>query len=142
MPVAETMLNVSPSGSLLPPASKLSLLPVFPFDRSAGEVMTATGGAYSVFTPYKNNWLKKLDPFYLKPYPVEKFSASLSAPRSGFLPSRYQGVRFRSGDNPVLHLGNPAGITFSLNGRPLGRLAEGKKPLRNRVLTRSSVEQR
>ncbi len=29
---------------------------------------------------------------------------------SGFLPSRHQGVRFRSGGDPVLYLGNPAGI--------------------------------
>jgi len=29
---------------------------------------------------------------------------------SGFLPSRYQGVKFRSGGDPVLYLSNPAGI--------------------------------
>lgn len=29
---------------------------------------------------------------------------------SGFLPSQYQGVRFRSGKDPVLYLGNPDGI--------------------------------
>jgi hypothetical protein len=29
---------------------------------------------------------------------------------SGFLPSAHQGVRFRSGDDPVLYLSNPAGI--------------------------------
>ncbi|MCH2200544.1 MAG: DUF1501 domain-containing protein [Fuerstiella sp.] len=30
---------------------------------------------------------------------------------SGFLPSRHQGVRFRSGGDPVLYLGNPGGIS-------------------------------
>jgi hypothetical protein len=30
---------------------------------------------------------------------------------SGFLPSHHQGVQFRSGKDPVLYLGNPAGIT-------------------------------
>ncbi len=30
---------------------------------------------------------------------------------SGFLPSRHQGVRFRSGKDPVLYLGNPDGIS-------------------------------
>ncbi|MCU1262193.1 MAG: hypothetical protein JWO80_5078 [Bryobacterales bacterium] len=30
---------------------------------------------------------------------------------SGFLPSRYQGVKFRSGGDPVLYLSNPAGFT-------------------------------
>ena len=29
---------------------------------------------------------------------------------SGFLPSRYQGVKFRGGNEPVLYLGNPAGL--------------------------------
>ena len=29
---------------------------------------------------------------------------------SGFLPSRYQGVKFRSVGDPVLHLSNPQGI--------------------------------
>jgi hypothetical protein len=29
---------------------------------------------------------------------------------SGFLPTRHQGVRFRSGDDPVLYLSNPPGI--------------------------------
>ncbi|MGI9469942.1 MAG: DUF1501 domain-containing protein [Rubripirellula sp.] len=32
---------------------------------------------------------------------------------SGFLPSRYQGVRFRSGKDPVLYLSNPDGIDAS-----------------------------
>lgn len=54
------------------------------------EVMTATGTAYSVFTPYKNNWLKKLDAFYLKPYPVEKYATSLAAPRNAALPTLKQ----------------------------------------------------
>ncbi|MCW7537436.1 DNA photolyase family protein [Aquabacterium sp. A7-Y] len=34
------------------------------------EVLTAAGTCYSVFTPYKNAWLRKLDAFYLRPYPV------------------------------------------------------------------------
>nr|WP_297352554.1 deoxyribodipyrimidine photo-lyase [uncultured Caldimonas sp.] len=44
------------------------------------EVLTAAGTCYSVFTPYKNAWLKKLAPFYLKPYPVARHAAAL-APR-------------------------------------------------------------
>ena len=47
------------------------------------EVLTLAARPYSVFTPYKNAWLKKVstdDGFYLKPYPVEKFAAAL-APR-------------------------------------------------------------
>ena len=42
------------------------------------EVLTATGSPYSVFTPYKNAWLKKLDTFYLKAYPVAKYAHALA----------------------------------------------------------------
>ena len=44
------------------------------------EVLTQVGGTYSVFTPYKNAWLKKLDAFQLKAYPVEKFCARFAKP--------------------------------------------------------------
>ncbi|UUZ67092.1 DNA photolyase family protein [Polaromonas sp. P2-4] len=47
------------------------------FERS--EVLTLAGKPYSVFTPYKNAWLKKIDDFYLKPYPVEKYASALAA---------------------------------------------------------------
>ncbi|MFG6487460.1 cryptochrome/photolyase family protein [Roseateles sp. BYS78W] len=42
------------------------------------EVMTATGGAYGVFTPYKNAWLRKVDAFYLSSYPVERHATALA----------------------------------------------------------------
>ncbi|MES2688544.1 MAG: deoxyribodipyrimidine photo-lyase [Pseudomonadota bacterium] len=42
------------------------------------EVLTQTGKPYSVFTPYKNAWLKKVDAFYLRSYPVENHSAALA----------------------------------------------------------------
>jgi deoxyribodipyrimidine photo-lyase len=48
-----------------------------------GEVLTQSGGVYGVFTPYKNAWLKKLDGFYLKAYPVERHAAALAAPPRG-----------------------------------------------------------
>ena len=44
------------------------------------EVLTQTGKPYSVFTPYKNAWLRKVDAFYLKSYPVERHARRL-APR-------------------------------------------------------------
>jgi deoxyribodipyrimidine photo-lyase len=46
------------------------------FERS--EVLTQSGTPYGVFTPYKNAWLKKLNPFYLRPYPVEAHADALS----------------------------------------------------------------
>ena len=38
---------------------------------------------------------------------------------SGFLPSEYQGVRFRSGKDPILYLNNPAGISSTNRRRML-----------------------
>jgi len=43
---------------------------------------------------------------------------------SGFLPSENQGVRFRSGTNPVLHLQNPSGIDRKSRRMMLDRLRE------------------
>ncbi|WP_349280359.1 deoxyribodipyrimidine photo-lyase [Polaromonas hydrogenivorans] len=42
------------------------------------EVLTLAGQPYTVFTPYKKAWLKKVDAFYLKPYPVEKYASALA----------------------------------------------------------------
>jgi deoxyribodipyrimidine photo-lyase len=44
------------------------------------EVMTQMGRPYSVFTPYKNAWLKKVDDDDLKPYAVALHASAL-APR-------------------------------------------------------------
>jgi len=43
------------------------------------EVLTQAGKPYTVFTPYKNAWLKKVDDFYLKPYPIDRYAAALAA---------------------------------------------------------------
>ncbi|GKS74855.1 DNA photolyase family protein [Acidovorax sp. SUPP950] len=48
------------------------------FERA--EVLTQSGTPYTVFTPYKNAWLRKADDFYLSSYPVERHAARL-APR-------------------------------------------------------------
>ena len=45
------------------------------FERS--EVLTGSGKPYTVFTPYKNAWLKKVDAFFLKSYPVERHADAL-----------------------------------------------------------------
>lgn len=42
------------------------------------EVLTATQTPYGVFTPYKNAWLKKVDPFYLKAYPTSAYQQHLA----------------------------------------------------------------
>jgi hypothetical protein len=43
---------------------------------------------------------------------------------SGFLPSRYQGVKFRSQGDPVLYLSNPDGMDVTTRRRMLDDLAE------------------
>ena len=43
---------------------------------------------------------------------------------SGFLPSKYQGVQFRSGKDPVLYLDNPGGISTEARRSMLDRLRE------------------
>ena len=41
---------------------------------------------------------------------------------AGFLPSKHQGVRFRSGKNPVLYLNNPAGISGKVRRKTLDHI--------------------
>ncbi|MGL4576474.1 MAG: cryptochrome/photolyase family protein [Burkholderiaceae bacterium] len=48
------------------------------FERA--EVLTAQGKPYGVFTPYKNNWLAKVNDFYLKVYPVQTYAHALVKP--------------------------------------------------------------
>jgi deoxyribodipyrimidine photo-lyase len=48
-----------------------------------GEVLTQSGTPYTVFTPYKNAWLKKVDSFYLNAYPTEKYASRLAAIPAG-----------------------------------------------------------
>ena len=43
---------------------------------------------------------------------------------SGFLPSKYQGVRFRSGKDPVLYLSNPSGVDAQSRRAMLNRLRQ------------------
>ena len=43
------------------------------------EVLTQAGTPFSVFTPYRTAWLKQLDDFQLRAYPIEKYAARLAA---------------------------------------------------------------
>lgn len=47
------------------------------FERN--EVLTLAGKPYTVYTHYKNAWLKKIDSFYLEAYSVEKYAGALAA---------------------------------------------------------------
>ena len=55
------------------------------FERS--EVLTQAGAPFSVFTPYNNAWLKKLDAFYMSGYPVARHAGALAP-----LPSSEQAI--------------------------------------------------
>ena len=51
------------------------------------EVRTQSGGTFSVFTPYKNAWLKRLEPFHLRPYPIERHAGNLAPTPARGMPS-------------------------------------------------------
>ena len=46
------------------------------FERN--EVLTLASKPYSVFTPYKNAWLKKIDAYDLKPYEIVAYGSALA----------------------------------------------------------------
>ena len=60
------------------------------------EVMTLSGTPFSVFTPYKNAWLKKLSPFYLKAYPVSHHLKSLAPARASRQPLGLADIGFEN----------------------------------------------
>ena len=73
------------------------------------ELLTATGGPYSVFTPYKNAWLKKIDPFFVKAYPVARHARALApSPGAGAVPALAQ-IGFKTTNLHQLRL--PTGST-------------------------------
>jgi deoxyribodipyrimidine photo-lyase len=51
------------------------------------EVLTGAGKPFSVFTPYKNAWLRTLTPFYVKAYPLDLAAGRLAPAAGGRLPS-------------------------------------------------------
>ena len=77
------------------------------FERT--EVMTQGGTPFSVFTPYKNAWLKRLVAADLQTWPVEELASHLAPPpRSEAVPT-LQDLGFESTDLGELRL--PAGMS-------------------------------
>ena len=92
------------------------------FERS--EVLTQAGGTYSVFTPYKNAWLKKLELFFVKPYPVAKYAAALAPwpePIAPGVPSLDE-IGFRTTDLHTLKLPSGAAGAQALLADFLSRI--------------------
>jgi deoxyribodipyrimidine photo-lyase len=69
------------------------------------EVLTDAGKPYTVYTPYKNKWLKSLSPFYLKPYPAEDYLEGLHQTKSASLVPTLQDLGFEK--NPQVRFPNP-----------------------------------
>ncbi|MCU0803961.1 MAG: DNA photolyase family protein [Burkholderiales bacterium] len=53
----------------------------------ADEILTQAGRPFSVFTPYKNAWLKKVDAFHLRSYPIAAHAGALAKPSAATMPS-------------------------------------------------------
>ncbi len=69
-----------------------------------GELLTAAGTPFTVFTPYWNAWRKKLSAFFLRAYPVEKYRARLAPAPGAALPSLEQ-LGFERTNLAVLSIG-------------------------------------
>lgn len=68
------------------------------------EVLTARGTPYSVFTPYKKAWLKRLTPFDLQAYPVDAYAdrlAAQSTPIPGLREMGFEPTNLRELDLPT-----------------------------------------
>ena len=72
------------------------------------EVLTGGGRFFSVFTPYKNAWLKKLDSFFLKAYPVRSHSGALVPPPGGTVLPTLEAIGFARTNFATLKI--PAGM--------------------------------
>ena len=51
------------------------------------EILNLSGKPYGVFTPYKTTWLKTVNDFYVKPYPVDRYIENLAKTATTPLPS-------------------------------------------------------
>ncbi|UTH72621.1 deoxyribodipyrimidine photo-lyase [Chromobacterium sp. IIBBL 290-4] len=65
------------------------------------EVLTGAGKPFSVFTPYKNAWLKQLTPFHLQAYSVRRYLDALMPREPQPMPSLAE-LGFQSSDLAAL----------------------------------------
>ncbi|MBC7709452.1 MAG: deoxyribodipyrimidine photo-lyase [Rhizobacter sp.] len=66
------------------------------------EVLTGAGKFFSVFTPYKNAWLKRIEASYVQAYPIEAHKAMFGSLSSGVRDAAHdQSVRYTT-DMPSL----------------------------------------
>jgi deoxyribodipyrimidine photo-lyase len=84
------------------------------FERS--EVLTQMEKPYGVFTPYKNAWLRKVNEFYLRSYPVGKYIKALAVrPKAYQVPvPTLTEIGFEPTNLSSLHVptGSPGGLAL------------------------------
>ena len=73
------------------------------------ELMTQGGTPFSVFTPYKNAWLKRLAAADLRAWPIEEYSGHLAAPRDAAVPPGLRDLGFETTDLKQLRM--PTGMS-------------------------------
>ena len=73
------------------------------------EVMTQGGTPFSVFTPYKNAWLKRLSAADLRAWPIEEYAGRLAAPGDAAAPPGLSDLGFETTDLKQLRL--PTGMS-------------------------------
>ena len=73
------------------------------------EVLTQAGRPFTVFTPFKNAWLKKLDEFFLKAYPVENYLSRLAKTKNEAPIPSLENLGFRATN--LLSLGIQPGMS-------------------------------
>jgi len=72
-------------------------------------VLSLTSKPYSVFTPYKNAYLKKLDDFYLNAYPVDRYSQHLTKPEKVYPKISLEDTGFKRTNLKIMTL--PTGMS-------------------------------
>lgn len=72
-------------------------------------MITQSGTPFSVFTPYKNAWLKRLAPADLQPWPVEEHAGHLAPPHDAAALPTLQDLGFEATDLGKLEL--PTGMS-------------------------------
>lgn len=87
------------------------------------EILTRTGTPFSVFTPYRNAWLKKLEPFYLQAYPCERYAGSLAVPSGQSRPVTLADLGFETTNLQALGIAGGEQSAQRLFGEFLPRIA-------------------
>ncbi len=87
------------------------------------EVLTQAGAPFTVFTPYKNAWLRLVNAYYLRGYPVEKYAGRLAPEPAGAALPTLEGLGFAKTNLSTLALPTGASGARALLADFLPRLS-------------------